>query len=185
VLKLAGYYQLKWLHTQTSSLGLFQQAYSGTPLSSYMDVQEFGGYPVYVENRGKWIPASTDANGFTVWGTPQTRRTPVYTQTDLNFRHMIPLGSSDRRVLSIEADVTNLLNQKNPVEYYSQINSGNGNGNLGAIEPADGIDYAVLESAYDYKTLMNTQGVQLSSEYGKPIQYQTGRSMRLKVGFTF
>ena len=54
-----------------------------------------------------------------------------------------------------------------------------------AIEPADGIDYAVLESAYDYKTLFNDQGVQLSSEYGRPQAWQAGRSMRLKLGFTF
>jgi hypothetical protein len=185
VLKLAGYYQQKWFRGQTTSLGFFQEAFSGSPLSSYMDVQEFGGYPVYVENRGKWIDATTDGNGFTTWGTPHEKRTPVFTQTDVNFRHMIPLGSSDRRVVSIEADVTNLWNQKNPVEYYSQINSSNGGGEVGAIEPADGIDYAVLESAYDYKTLFNDQGVQLSSEYGKPQAWQAGRSMRLKLGFTF
>ena len=81
--------------------------------------------------------------------------------------------------------MSNLWNQKNPVEYYSQINSSNGGGAVGAIEPADGIDYTVLESAYDYKTLFNEQGVQLSSEYGQPIAYQAGRSMRLKIGFTF
>ena len=185
VLKLAGYYQQKWFRGQTTSLGFFQEAFSGSPLSSYMDVQEFGGYPVYVENRGKWIDATTDGNGLTTWGTPHEKRTPVFTQTDVNFRHMIPLGSSDRRVVSIEADVTNLWNQKNPVEYYSQINSSNGGGEVGAIEPADGIDYAVLESAYDYKTLFNDQGVQLSSEYGKPQAWQAGRSMRLKLGFTF
>jgi hypothetical protein len=123
--------------------------------------------------------------GLTTWGTRREKRTPLFTQTDVNFRHIIPLGSNDRRVLSIEADVTNLWNQKNPIEYYSQINSSNGGGDVGAIEPADGIDYTLLESAYDYKTLFNDQRVQLSSEYGKPQAWQAGRSMRLKLGFTF
>ncbi len=34
-------------------VGLFQQIYSGTPLSSYISVW---GTPVFVEGRGKYVP---------------------------------------------------------------------------------------------------------------------------------
>jgi hypothetical protein len=182
VLKVGGFYRFNWLHGQTTSLGLFQQAFSGSPLTSYMDVQETGGYPVYVEGRGKWVPATTDANGFAVFGSPTDRRTPFYTQTDVNFHHSFPTGSNDRRTVGIEADVANLWNQRNPVEYYSQVNS---TYQGSTIQPTPDLDYAVLEHAYDYKTLFNEQGVQLNSQYGKPLAWQAGRSMRLKISYTF
>ena len=45
------YYTLKWWKFNTV-LGLFQQVYSGTPLSSYISVW---GAPVFVEGRGKFV----------------------------------------------------------------------------------------------------------------------------------
>ena len=68
------YYNLKWWKFNTV-FGLYQQVYSGTPLSSYISVW---GAPVFVEGRGKFVDVTRDATtGNWVAGNVGQKRTPV------------------------------------------------------------------------------------------------------------
>lgn len=182
--KFAGYYQLPWGHkTQTTTIGLFQQIFSGSPLSSYMDVGDGGadgGFPVYLEGRGKWIDIAQDTAGnLTVTGVRE-RRTAAFLQTDASFSHEFKFGEGKR--VSFDANITNLFNQHAVLTYYSQINSSTQGYYL---QPGGGFDYATLMSAYDYKTLLNTDSISLSSRYNKPLYWQQGRLIRLKLSYSF
>ena len=61
------------------TIGLYQQIYSGTPLSSYMSV---AGAPVFVEGRGKYVQMTRDtASGNWIAGSVTDARTPHFAQT--------------------------------------------------------------------------------------------------------
>jgi len=180
-LKIDGFYQLKWLKNELTNFGVFQQVYSGSPMSTYADVQLGGGYPVYLEGRGKWISATANSDGTTTFNGVSNRRTSMFTQSDLNMSHTHKLGDGAKQ-LGFVLNVSNLFNEKNAVEYYSQLNSSNQGG---AIQPSASLDYGVLESPYDYKALVNSQNVLTSSLYGKPFAYQTGRAIRMQFRFDF
>jgi hypothetical protein len=180
--KVDGSYQKRWNSRNSSLIGIFQQIYSGTPLSSYLDVQEATGYPVYVEGRGKWINVTTDSNGFAQWGKVYDRRTEAFLQTDASVSHSFTLGGASGRSINFQAIITNALNQRAVTKVYSVINSQNQGQ---ATEPAASTDYYVLTHKYDYQTLFNEDGVQLSNEYGKPLAYQSGRSIRLRIAYNF
>jgi len=195
--KAFGYYRLKWLHME-SLIGAYQQWYSGTPLSSYLSVQNA---PVFVEGRGEWADVTRDpATGNWVLNGVSERRTPAYSQTDLSFVQEAHLSKTNEKlVLGFEANVFNLFNQR-AVTYINQ--------NLirtSFIQPAggsstpSGIDYKSLLSGYDYIAQANTEpyispnsaaspGTTtniLNSSYGLPYGWQDGRSIRLKIRFAF
>ena len=58
------YYQLPWLRKFTTDFGIFQTAYSGTPLTSELDVgYSYAGQPAFptdIVDRGKWIDVTQD-----------------------------------------------------------------------------------------------------------------------------
>ena len=66
------YYNLPW-KGMTTTFGLFQVAYEGSPMSSFTDVGlSNGGSPfeaTYIFGRGKWVPVS-GAQGAIAFGTP-------------------------------------------------------------------------------------------------------------------
>ena len=80
------YYTLPWKgRTNTTTLGLFQVAYQGSPMSSYADVGlAFDQEPLestYVFGRGQWANVTPNpATGGLSFGTPFSRRTPWYTR---------------------------------------------------------------------------------------------------------
>ena len=100
------YYPLPWKH-MTTTFGLFQAAYQGSPMSSFIDL---GGMPVR-KSRSKPRTSlaaasgsnmSTDANGDITVGTPYDRRTPWYTQTDFNLSHAIKVNkNNEHQVLNL------------------------------------------------------------------------------------
>ena len=65
-LKGYAYYVLPWLKKFTTGFGIFQTAYSGTPLTSELDVgYSYAGQPAFptdIVNRGKWIDVTQDPN---------------------------------------------------------------------------------------------------------------------------
>lgn len=182
-LKFNGAYDKSWSHRHKTSLGLVEQAYSGSPLSAYADVQETGS-PVYVEGRGKWIDVTTDANGFAVFGKTYNRRTAAFLQTDGNFNHTFFTDPEKGRSIVFEGIITNVLNQRAVTKLYSQIDSDSTHQGY-YIAPAADVDYYTLTHKYDYKALFNEGQIQLNNEYGKPAAYQGGRSIRLRVAYTF
>jgi len=197
------YYQLPLGKRNTTTFGLFQTAYEGATVSSFIDV---GGslpgqpsYAVYPFNRGKFVDATTDALGNITLGPPHVYRTPWYNQTDFNFMHEVKVNrDNERRVIGFEATISNLLNQHTVTSRYGGINSflsgtalyPNGVQLAGAGAAA----YQTFESGYNVQSYINqiqtiagnTQpAVALSSWYGQPYTYQQARTIRLKLRYTF
>ncbi len=127
------YYDLPWLSKFTTDFGIFQDAYEGTPLTSYIDVgyafpsgngiPPSGAFPTDIVDRGKWIDVTQDAGtGKITASAPYTKRTPWFTQTDFNVRQNVKIGES--KALAFDATFTNILNQRNVVSSNQEIDSG-------------------------------------------------------------
>jgi len=202
------YYQLPWGKGQTTTFGLFQSAYQGSPVSSYMDLggMPFGSFvaeATYLYGHGKWVNETTDAAGNITLGTPYDRRTPWFTQSDLNVGHRIKVGEG--KSIAFEASFFNLLNQRAITAYYGGMNSVNfatplipGGVGLGA----GAATYQALELGYNPKTWINgvpgspagcttacttppIPGVIKDSWYGQPFLFQNARTIRFGLRYTF
>jgi hypothetical protein len=194
------YYQLPW-KGMTTSFGLFQTAYQGSPVSSYIDLSAMFGPSVseadYVFGRGKWVNMTTDGSGNITLGTPYERRTPWFTQSDFNIAHQIKTG--EHQAIAFEASALNVLNQRSVTAYYGGMNSTNFSTPLyPGIDPggnpvnlASGAAlYQILESGYNVQQWINGNAgavpkVIQSSWSGKPYLYQLGRSIRFTLRYTF
>jgi hypothetical protein len=197
--KADGFYRTgTYLKRHESSIGLFSQAYQGTPLSSYMDVGVGSGYPVYVEGHGKWVDVTADSNGVLTIGQPYVHRTPWFLQTDGNITHSYKLSDThDVWRLKFEAYVSNVFNQKLVTEVSQKINSTTVGGDFltppGYLNSDGSLNYGALEGPYNYRQLVNSAtgtkdkvgGTLLNNQYGKPIGWNGGRTMRFTVRFTF
>jgi hypothetical protein len=195
------YYDLPWLRKFTTDFGVFQSAYSGTPLSSEQDVgYSFAGspaFPVDLVGRGKWIDVHQNlTTGEITASAPYVKRTPWYTSTDFNLKQSMRLGES--KTLSFDATFSNFLNQHTVVAFWQNIDSDyTGNNYLqpgGVNVYAGGLDfYSAALTKYDYVADMNdgTQNgtgsgpITVNSQYGKPYEYQQPRNIRLGLHITF
>ncbi len=190
--KFQGYYRFNHFRSHETTIGGFQALYQGTPLSSYIDVGNASSYPVYTEGLGKWVDVTADGNGALTFGAPRVRRTPAFIQTDAQFTHSYAFSKQHEGWrLGLEANFLNLFNQKAPIVYGTKIDSPN---KSDYISPPGSVvggttQVAVLENPYDWKALANgangSAPITLNSQYGVPTQYQTGRTIRLKLKFTF
>ena len=190
------YYQLPWKH-MTTTFGLFQTAYQGSPMSSFTDI---GGMPfgqfvaeaTYIYGRGKWVNLTQDpATGDLTIGTPFDRRTPWFVQSDLSVTHQIKVG--EHQAIQFGANTTNLFNKRAVTAYYGGFNSIYnitpllpGTATLGSGAAL----YQELEGGYNPQTFINGNGGQvapviLNSQYGKPTLYQIARSLRFELKYTF
>ncbi|MGA8870783.1 MAG: TonB-dependent receptor, partial [Candidatus Acidiferrales bacterium] len=120
------YYNLHWMG-MTSTIGLFQTAYEGSPVSSWADVGLGVGSPIEGTNiwgRGNFVNATIDSNGNVTLGNVYAKRTPWYTQTDLTLQHAIKVNkNNESQVLTLSATFTNLLNQHAVTAYWAGLNS--------------------------------------------------------------
>jgi hypothetical protein len=186
------YYQMPWSGKRAiTNLGIFQTFYQGTPLSTYMDVGAPGGYPVYPEGRGKWATITQDQNSglLTVTGVG-TRRTPWYIQSDANFQQEFKINKdNEAQVLAFEMTVQNLFNQRSVTSYLSSVDGTFINNSAitpqGASPFGSAAAYAALEHPYPWKSLLNTDGVTFSSQYGQPRSFQAARTVRFTLKYTF
>jgi Carboxypeptidase regulatory-like domain len=169
------YYELGWMRKFTTDFGIFQVMYQGSPLTSYLDVGNSfpsgltgGAFPVDVVNRGKWVNVTQNpTTGLITVGTPYTKRTPWYDQTDFNFQQNYKIGES--KALSFSATFTNLLNQRSVTQVEGNISSGfSANyiapGGSFLVSPTVGLVggtsagtpfYAAVFHPYDFAALMN------------------------------
>ena len=184
------YYTLPWWKHQSTSVGLFQQFLQGSPVGSYLDVgQASAGGPfegLYPWGRDKWVDATSGANGDVTLGTPRSRRTPWFTQSDLNVSHQVKVG--DHQNVTFEATALNIFNQRAVTAYFQSLDSwsfGTAIQPNGADLTHGAADYEALESPYNVQTLINADGVAKNSQYGQPFLYQFARNIRLAVRFTF
>jgi outer membrane receptor protein involved in Fe transport len=199
--KLKGfvYYKLDYLHKLSTTFGLFQTAYQGSPNTSYMSVgYDENAYFQQIFNRGQWANITQNAStGAITVGAPHVYRMPWYNQTDLSATETYKITES--KSVSFEATATNLLNQHTVTARYEQIDSPYGVGSFyarpGGINIASGIPfYAASMNPYSVSNVLNGIGTHtnnvygpetISAEYGKPIYYQIPRHIRLQVNFTF
>ncbi|HSS95626.1 MAG TPA: hypothetical protein VLK33_01275, partial [Terriglobales bacterium] len=117
------YYELSWLKKFSTNFGVFQYLYSGTPMTSFLDVGAGSGqWAVQPFDRGKWVDASQDpTTGFVTLSAPRTQRTPWYTQTAFSITQTYKVGES--KTLSFSVDAINLLNQRAVTAFHTDITS--------------------------------------------------------------
>ena len=202
VFKGYAYYTLPWagkLKGNTTTFGLFQVAYQGSPMSSYSDVgtaipngpQNPAVFEAtYVFGRGNWDNITQDpTTGALNLGTPYARRTPWFTQTDANLQHSIKVNkSNENQVLSFNATFTNLLNQHAVTSYWEGFNSNYAGTPLlpGGFNISNGAAfYQAAETGYNLQAAATSGGVILNSLYGQPNLWQISRHIRLGATFTF
>jgi hypothetical protein len=210
-----GYYEFGWMRHFTTQLGIFQVLYQGSPVTGYADVgfasasgfnvpNAGGAFPVDIVGRGKFVNVTQDpATGAITVGSPFTKRTPWYNQTDFNFSQSYKISES--KTLSFSATISNLLNERSVTAYQENITSGF-SGNYvapGGHQIFDGVPfYTAAFNPYNFAALSNvspsspncptTQNptgvcgpLTIDSGYGQPNRYQAGRNIRLGVRFTF
>jgi hypothetical protein len=191
--KVSIYYTPKYkaLHP---TLGLYEQIYSGTPLSTYMSVW---GAPVFVEGRGNWVNVTRDATtGNWVAGSVGTKRTPRFDQADLSIFQDFKVNKSNEKMIArVGLDCLNCMNQHHPVVINSNlIRTGGINpytcGSTGvtcsgSTDLNAGFSYASVLKGYDYIALANSQKSSLSTLYGLPQQWQNPRYLRFQIRFSF
>jgi hypothetical protein len=130
------YYELGWLRKFTTNFGIFQYAYQGSPVSSFVDAgisfapdygsynvpsAEVGAFPTYILPRGQFLPLSQDASGNLNIGTPYARRTPWFVQSDLQLTQNYKVSES--KTLSFSVTVPNALNQHSVTAYWEGMDS--------------------------------------------------------------
>jgi hypothetical protein len=187
------YYQLPWGHRATSTFGFFQSAYQGSPVSSYADVGlACCGEPiesVYLYGFGKWADVNTNPDGsFASLGTPHSRRTPWYNQTDFNFVQNFKVNPHrESMMVGFDFNVINLLNQHSVTAYYQGMNSiYQGTPGLFQYQIFNGASfYQTAETGYNVQQQLTGTGFAKSSWYGQPFSYQAPRTVRLGVHFDF
>jgi hypothetical protein len=196
--KAYGYYTMKWWKFNTM-IGAYQQAYSGTPLSSYISVWQA---PVFVVGRGKYVNVTQDpVTGNWTAGNTSSKRTPMFSQTDFNFiQEMHVSKTNERLVAGVEAVISNIFNQHNAVFINQNLirTSGLNPDRCGTASTPACPDIASVNAGFNYGQLMttgydyingaggaNAQNRTLNSAYGLPFGWQNPRSMRFKIRFTF
>jgi hypothetical protein len=188
------YYDLPWLRKFATDFGIFDSAYSGSPLTSYIDAGFAfpGGFPTDIVNRGKWIDVTQDpTTGAITASAPHVKRTPAYLDTDFNLKQSYKVGES--KALSFDATFTNILNQHSVTSYGQQIDSGYASNYIapGGHTLFDGpAYYAAAMTPYNYLQDMNSSNnltgpITVNSQYAKPYLYQLSRNIRLGAHFTF
>jgi Carboxypeptidase regulatory-like domain len=196
-----GYYTLPWkgdFRNNTTTFGLFQVAYQGSPMSSFSDIGLAEGTgsgapdPIeatYIFGRGKWVNATTDSFGNIIFGTPYNRRTPWYTQTDFNLQHSIKVNrSNEAQVLSFNATFSNLLNQRAVTSYWEGFNSNYVGSALypGGQNIFNGAAfYQAAETGYNAQATAQADGMVLNGLYGQPNLWQISRKIRLGAQFVW
>ena len=183
------YYELNWKSKFSTDFGLFQYAYQGSPISSYIDVGYSvipGNYfAVYTEDRGKWSDI-TGSFGDLAASNSYVRRTSWFVQSDFNLQQNYKISES--KTLSFTATIPNLFNQRAVTAYNQQIDSQQFASFLtpgGLPFYYGGEAYSLYEHPYNWKGLLNTDQIIPNSQLGKPYLYQLSRTMRLQVHFTF
>jgi Carboxypeptidase regulatory-like domain len=227
VFKGYGYYELPWMHGKLSTdFGIFQYLYQGSPISSFVDMgnsfaptlnpnfvpdAEGGAFPTYILPRGQFLPVSQAADGAISVGTPYYRRTPWFTQSDLQLTQNFKIGES--KILTYSVTVPNALNQRATTSYWQGIDSdyypqyfsptsaacASQNAALaipgaGCSQAVNGYQfYTAAMSPYNINALLNSAGgvvgkngaMTINSLYGQPLYRQVSRNLYMSIKFNF
>jgi carboxypeptidase family protein len=188
------YYSKPWKSMNTT-IGLFQVAYQGSPVSAWSDIG-YGNGPgsipaaiegTYIWGRGNFVNSTVDAAGNTVLGNVYSRRTPWYTQTDLQLTHAFKVNkNNEAQQLSFSATAINLLNQHAVIADWAGLNSQFTPNSFGQFSIFTGAPfYQQFETGYNPQAVATSSPVLLNSAYGQPNQWQISRSFRVSARFTW
>jgi hypothetical protein len=192
------YYTLDWLHKFTTTFGLFQVVYQGTPETSYVDVGFAfpGGFPTYPNNIDKFVNVTQDpTTGLITIGNPHLQRTPWYNQSDFNLTQSFKIGES--KVLSFSGILTNLLNERSVTAIGEQFDTNTAQAYLapGGNTLFNGTPFysaafhpynvTALANASPSNTVTGNGPITINSQYGQPNRYQAGRTIRLGLKLSF
>lgn len=206
------YYTLSEGKHNATDFGLFSYVYSGSPETTYHDVGFWflgGAFPTDTVGRGKWIDVTQDpTTGAITVGSPVTRRTPWYTQSDLSLSHNYKFGET--KTITFTVTAYNIFNKKAVTAVNEQIDSGFAPNFIAPTSAAcqavnintfgfdstscfffDGAPaYASYERPYNITALLNASAssggpLTVNSQYGKPYLFQLPRNIRLGLRFTF
>jgi len=193
VLNMSGSYLLKWFGMETS-LGLIQTIAQGTPKSTCIPVVDSTSSCQFFDQRGTWATFTQDPNTgtFSLDKVQHDARMPFYTQTDLSLIHAFKVSKSNEAMrLAFEFNALNLFNQ-HAIMAYNPNPFGRNNQWLtfGSNANALGTDVQKFLTGYDVAAEANAQSTPkqemlLNSRYGLPFLYQSARTLRLGVRFTF
>jgi outer membrane receptor protein involved in Fe transport len=201
--KFFGSYRLKWAGMSTM-FGLNQLFYQGTPMSTCLPVVGTSSACQWAEGRGNYVNFTRAANGDFVKGSVENgKRGDPYIQSDITVRHEIPVNKARENMkLSVEANVTNLFNQRAATSWYEFAIPAN------LINPARvsrlpgdlAVDFGKVMNGYNYVDALNATGafagnlstgtkiqapLTLASRYGMPNGFQGARAIRLTLRFIF
>jgi hypothetical protein len=187
---LGGYgsYRIKWFGGE-SQIGLSQAIYQGSPVSTAWPTSTSTSAVQFVEDQSSWVPITRGSNGAIVAGSiKHNYRTPAFTQTDANLTHYVHVSKEhENRKLGGEINVSNLLGQ-HAIMGYTEVPLTAATYPTTTSNPI-GIDWKSMESGWDYVGVSNANNSLgnkiVSSTYGQPNLFQTGRQIRLKVAYTF
>ena len=142
---------------------------------------------------GNWVEGAIHHNA----------RTPFYSQTDVNFGHELKVSKAhEAQRLRFEWNVLNLLNQGSVLQYQPNPTTGQDILLLDGACPTGTplppcpanptrIDFRTMMTGWDPFAAANATKysvaapLTLASRYGKPFLFQTRRTMRMAVKFTF
>jgi len=181
VFKASGTYSFDWWGSKTNStdLSFFTTAQSGTPLTTFVNIF---GIPIPQTQRG------------------DLGRSPMFTQTDLNFTHRYRFGRDDRFTFAVDFNVINVFNENNWLAVNQNLSSP-----YFALDPVDVSPTGNIVEAVNTLTSRGIlqqydQGVIRCSEdpncdvpvswatnaaFNKPIAFQEPRSIRFGFRFLF
>jgi hypothetical protein len=189
-------YPLKWAH-MTTNFGISQTLYQGTPISTCLPSIGTSSACQWAEGRGNVALFSRGANGdFVESGVDKGARSDPFIQTDFSIRHEIPVSKSHENMrLTIEAQASNLFNQRASLAYYEFAipTSTMAPSRAPRFAGDPGYDWGKLMNGYNYVDALNGTGafagvqskLTVASRYGLPQLFQAARTMRLQVRFTF
>jgi hypothetical protein len=193
VLSMSGYYQLKWWHMNTT-FGATQVLAQGTPKNTCVPVFDSTSSCQYWAQRGDFANIHRDsATGNLVLDSLTVgARTPMYSQTDFNLSHEIGVSKTNEAMkLGFEWTVTNLFNQASILAYNPNpfsVAAGSEWLDFSTSANIVGTDFLQAMTGYDPIAVGNSQTsspIIYNNRYGLPILFQTRRTMRMGIRFTF
>ncbi len=192
VLGMVGWYRLKWLGMETT-FGATQLIASGSPNSTCWATVNSASSCQFFEQRGTFVQITRAANGAFVKGAVDSgARMPVLTQSDFNFHHSLKVSKSNEALrLAFEATFLNLFNQGTVLSVFPSPLAAS------FLKPTStdpyGVNYSILLGGYDPFAAANATApgfttntpLTVSNRYGLPFLFQTRRTIRLAVRFSF
>jgi len=194
VLGMVGWYRLKWLGMETT-FGANQIVASGTPKSTcFATIGPSSSACEFFERRGTFVNLTRDpaTGNFVIGSIEHGARHPIFSQTDFNFGHEIKVSKAHEAMrLGFEWTILNLFNHASVLS-VSPIPIGATNFvTLRTTSNPTGIDWQTLMTGWDPIKAANAQAytttgpLTLNSQYSLPFLFQTRRTMRMKVKFSF